>query len=305
MSHTFVHISINDYLCTIIISQKTHIMNKHAVLEFERVKQEKVVMADESALPVTLDNEKFVSPNFVISLCHKGSCKADFDMRPIEFKQHDIAVMLPDHIIGHGECSEDYSTTMIVIDREFFDQLTNREAFSGYLKYKNHPNYHLNEEQYSQINTILATLRLVIEIDHPKRIESLANLLDILFYALTDYRGEESLDKNENRNTFLFNSFYDLLIENYQQHHEIAWYSEKLCLTPKYFSGVIRQITGKSAAQWINEVLVLHAKRLLYTRRDMNIQQIAFELGFKGNANFCRFFKDQTGLRPSQYRKQQ
>lgn len=280
-------------------------MNKHAVLEFERVKQEKVVMADESALPVTLDNEIFVSPNFVISLCHKGSCKADFDMRPIEFKQHDIAVMLPDHIIGHGECSEDYSTTMIVIDREFFDQLTNRESFSGYLKYKNRPNYHLNEEQYSQINTLLATLRLVIEIDHPKRIESLANLLDILFYALTDYRGEESLDKNENRNTFLFNSFYDLLIENYQQHHEIAWYSEKLCLTPKYFSGVIRQITGKSAAQWINEVLVLHAKRLLYTRRDMNVQQIAYELGFKGNANFCRFFKDQTGLRPSEYRKQQ
>ena len=250
---------------------KDAFMNKHAVLELEQVKQEKVIMTDESAVPVTLDNEIFVSPNFVISLCHKGSCKADFDMRPIEFKQHDIAVMLPDHIIGHGECSEDYSTTMIVIDREFFDQLTNREAFSGYLKYKNHPNYHLNEEQYSQINTILATLRLVIEIDHPKRIESLANLLDILFYALTDYRGEESLDKNENRNTFLFNSFYDLLIENYQQHHEVAWYSEKLCLTPKYFSGVIRQITGKSAAQWINEVLVLHAKRLLYTRRDMNV----------------------------------
>jgi AraC-like DNA-binding protein len=280
-------------------------MNKHAVLELQRIEQEKVIMADESALPVTLSNDFFVSPNFVISLCHKGSCKADFDMRPIEFKQHDIAVMLPDHIIGHGECSEDYSTTMIVIDREFFDQLTNRESFSGYLKYKNRPNYHLNEEQYSQINTLLATLRLVIEIDHPKRIESLANLLDILFYALTDYRGEESLDKNENRNTFLFNSFYDLLIENYQQHHEIAWYSEKLCLTPKYFSGVIRQITGKSAAQWINEVLVLHANRLLYTRRDMNVQQIAYELGFKGNANFCRFFKDQTGLRPSEYRKQQ
>lgn len=104
---------------------------------------------------------------------------------------------------------------------------------------------------------------------------------------------------------YLFNAFYDLLIDNYQQHHEIAWYSEKLCLTPKYFSGVIRQITGKSAAQWINEVLVLHAKRLLYTRRDMNVQQIAYELGFKGNANFCRFFKDQTGLRPSEYRKQQ
>ena len=278
-------------------------MNKHAVLEFERVKQEKVIMADESTLPVTFANDVFVSPNFVISLCHKGSCKADFDMRPIEFKQHDIAVMLPDHIIGHGECSEDYSTTMIVIDHEFFDQLTNREAFIGFLKYKEQPNYHLNEEQYSQITTILATLRLVVEIHHPKRTESLANLLDILFYALTDYRGDESLNTVEVRNTYLFNSFYDLLINNYKQQHEIAWYAEKLCLTPKYFSGVIRQITGKSAAQWINEMLILHAKRLLNTRHDINIQQIAYELGFKGNPNFCRFFKSQTGMRPSQYRK--
>ena len=280
-------------------------MNKHAVLEFERVKQEKIVMADESALPVTLANDVFVSPNFVISLCHKGLCKADFDMRPIEFKQHDIAVMLPDHIIGHGECSEDYSTTMIVIDREFFDQLTNREAFSGYLKYKDHPNYHLNDEQYSQITTILATLRLVVEIHHPKRTESLANLLDILFYALTDYRSDEPLYQVEVRNAHLFNAFYDLLINNYKEQHEITWYAEKLCLTTKYFSGVIRRITGKSAAQWIDEILILQAKRLLFTRRDMNIQQIAFELGFKGNANFCRFFKDQTGLRPSQYRKKQ
>jgi AraC-like DNA-binding protein len=278
-------------------------MNKHAVLEFERVKQEKIVMADESALPVTLANDVFVSPNFVISLCHKGSCKADFDMRPIEFKQHDIAVMLPDHIIGYGECSEDYSTTMIVIDREFFDQLTNREAFSGFLKYKDQPNYHLNEEQYSQVTTILATLRLVVEIHHPKRTESLANLLDILFNALTDYRSDEPLYQVEVRNAHLFNAFYDLLINNYKEQHEIAWYAEKLCLTTKYFSGVIRRITGKSAAQWIDEILILHAKRLLFTRRDMNIQQIAFELGFKGNANFCRFFKDQTGMRPSQYRK--
>ena len=278
-------------------------MNKHAVLELQLIEQEKVIMADESALPVTLSNDVFVSPNFVISLCHKGSCRADFDMLPIEFKQHDIAVMLPDHIIGYGECSEDYSTTMIVIDRSFFNELTNRESFSGYLKYKNQPNYHLNNEQYSQITTILATLRLVVEIPHPKRTESLANLLDILFYALTDYRGDESLNTVEVRNTHLFNSFYDLLINNYKQQHEIAWYAERLCLTPKYFSGIIRQITGKSAAQWINEMLILQAKRLLYTHRDMNIQQIAFELGFKGNANFCRFFKDQTGLRPSEYRK--
>lgn len=277
---------------------------KHTALEYQRVEQEKVVIADEHALPVKLASDVFISPNFAISLCHSGSCSAEFDMQPVEYHQHDIAVMLPDHIIGNGKCTEDYSITMIIIARSFYEELIHRESFRGFLKYKNRPNYHLNDEQYKQVTTILATLRLVVEIDHPKRIESIANILDILFFALTDYRGKEYFDKEEKRNTHLFNSFYDLLIDNYRQQHEIGWYAEKLCLTPKYFSGVIRQITGKSAAQWINEILILHAKRLLTTRRDLNIQQIAFELGFRGNANFCRFFKDQTGLRPSEYRKE-
>jgi AraC-like DNA-binding protein len=278
-------------------------MNKHAVLEHQRVEQQKVVIADEHTLPASLTSEPFISPNLIITLNHSGSCHINFDMQPVEFHRHDIAVILPDHIIGNGLCSEDYSITVIIIARSFFEELINREAFRRCLKYKNRPNYHLNEEQYNQINTILATLRLVIEIDHPKRIESLANLLDILFYALTDYRGEESTDKDEQRNTYLFNAIYDLLIDNYLQHHEIAWYAERLCLTPKYFSSVIRESTGKSAAQWIDEVLVVHSKRLLHTRRDMTVQQIAYELGFNGSATFCRFFKDQTGLRPSEYRK--
>lgn len=278
-------------------------MNKHAVFEYQQVEQNKVIIADEHSLPVSLTSEPFISPNLIIALNHNGSCQTNFDMQPVEFHQHDIAVMLPDHIIGNGQCSADYRITVIIIARSFFDELVNREAFRGFLKYKNRPNYHLNEEQYKQITTILATLRLVVEIEHPKRIESIANLLDILFYALTDYRGDEQLNKEDKRNTHLFNSFYDLLIDNYHLQHEIEWYAQKLCLTPKYFSGVIRQITGKSAAKWINEVLILHAKRLLHTRRDMNVQQIAYELGFKENATFCRFFKDQTGLRPSEYRK--
>ena len=94
-----------------------------------------------------------------------------------------------------------------------------------------------------------------------------------------------------------------LLIKNYHCQHKVDWYAQQLCLTPKYLSAIIRQISGKSAAKWIDEILILHAKRLLHNRRDMNVQQVAYELGFKENATFCRFFKDQTGLRPSEYRK--
>lgn len=278
-------------------------MKEHIVYNYELIVQKEVVIAEVNSLPVTYRSEPFMSPDLTITINNCGQANAIYDTQPVMFKQYDIAVVLPSHIIGYGNCTEDYHATIIVIAKAFYDELVHRESFKDYLKYKTKPNFHLTEEQYNKIVTILNTLRIIVNSEHPKRHETLANLLDILFYTMTRYRGEENLEKDDSRSTYLFNTFYDLLINNYKTQHKIEWYAKQLCLTSKYFSKTIRQITGKSAAKWVDEILILHAKRLLHTRRDLTVQQIAYELGFKENATFCRFFKDQTGLRPSEYRK--
>lgn len=278
-------------------------MKEHIVYNYELIVQKEVVIAEVNSLPVTYRSEPFMSPDLTITINNCGQANAIYDMQPVMFKQYDIAVVLPSHIIGYGNCTEDYNATIIVIAKAFYDELVHRESFKDYLKYKTKPNFHLTEEQYNKIVTILNTLRIIVNSEHPKRHETLANLLDILFYTMTRYRGEENLEKDDSHGTYLFNTFYDLLINNYKTQHKIEWYAKQLCLTSKYFSKTIHQITGKSAAKWVDEILILHAKRLLHTRRDLTVQQIAYELGFKENATFCRFFKDQTGLRPSEYRK--
>lgn len=278
-------------------------MKEHIVYDTDRITQEEVVIGDVNSLPITYASEFFISKDLTITINNCGQTNATYDMQNVVFKQHDIAVVLPNRIIGYGNCTADYNVTVIVIDKTFYDELIHRDSFSDYLKYKKRPNFQLNEEQYHKIITILNTLRIIVNTQHPKRHDMLANLLDILFYTLTRYRGEENKKEDETRCKHIFDSFYDLLIKNYQSQHKIDWYAQQLCLTPKYLSAIIRQVTGKSAAKWIDEVLILHAKRLLYTRRDLTVQQVAYELGFKENATFCRFFKDQTGLRPSEYRK--
>lgn len=279
-------------------------MEKHPIHDSNRIETEEVVIVDEYSLPVSANTEPLISPNLTITLNHRGIAYSYFDMQPIEFKPYDIAVVLPDHIISNGDYTEDYQITLVIVRRSFYEELVNRESFSSYLKYKTKPNFHLSKEQYDKVIIILNTLQLICNCKHPKRHEMLANVLDILFYALTRYRGEEAQeDKEETRSSHIFNSFYDLLIKNHHCQHKIDWYAKQLCLSPKYLSAIIRDITGKSAAKWIDQVLILHAKRLLQTRRDMTVQQISYELGFKENATFCRFFKDQTGLRPSEFRK--
>lgn len=276
-------------------------MNQHQVYDYNRIEREEVVMADEHSLPST--TEAYMSPNLTIALNISGSAQCYYDMNPVEFNTRNIAVILPDHIISHNTITEDYKVTLILISRAFYDELVHRESFRDYLKYKTKPNFLLSEDQYQKVITILNTLRIIVESKHPKRHETLANVLDILFYALMRFRGEEKIERPISHNMHLYNTFYDLLINNYQSQHKIDWYAQQLCLTPKYLSTTIQKITNKSAAKWIDEVLILHAKRLLHTRHDMTVQQIAYELGFKENATFCRFFKDKTGLRPSEYRK--
>jgi AraC-like DNA-binding protein len=276
-------------------------MKKHQVYDYNRIEQEEVVMADEHSLPTTI--EAYISPNLTIALHVSGSALSYYDMNPVEFTERNIAVILPDHIISNNNYSEDYKVTLIIISRAFYEELVHRESFRDYLKYNTKPNFLLNEDQYQKVQTILNTLRIIVESRHPKRHETLANILDILFYALMRYRGEEKTERFVSHSTHLFNSFYNLLINNYHTYHKVDWYAQQLCLTPKHLSTSIRKTTNKSAAKWIDEVLILHAKRLLHTHHDMTVQQIAYELGFKENATFCRFFKDQTGLRPSEYRK--
>lgn len=276
-------------------------MKKHQVYDYNRIEQEEVVMADEHSLPTT--TESYMSPNLTIALNISGSAQSYYDMNPVEFTERNIAVILPDHIISNNSISEDYKVTLIIISRAFYEELVHRESFRDYLKYNTKPNFLLNEDQYQKVQTILNTLRIIVESRHPKRHETLANILDILFYALMRYRGEEKTERFVSHSTHLFNSFYNLLINNYHTYHKVDWYAQQLCLTPKHLSTSIRKTTNKSAAKWIDEVIILHAKRLLHTRHDMTVQQIAYELGFKENATFCRFFKDQTGLRPSEYRK--
>ena len=278
-------------------------MKEHIVYDYDRITREEVVMGEVNSLPTTYVSEPFVSPDLIITICNTGKAHTIYDMQPVVFQQRDIAVVLPNHIIGYGNCTADYNVTVIAIAKDFFDELVHRDSFRDYLKYKTNPNFQLSEEQYHKIVTILNTLRIIVNSKHHKRHETLANLLDILFYTLTRYRGEENNPElHKSRNSFIIHAFYDLLINNYKTQHKIDWYGEQLCLTPKYLSSIIKKTTNKSAAAWIDEILILHAKRILYTRRDLTVQQVAYELGFKENATFCRFFKDQTGLRPSEYR---
>lgn len=102
----------------------------------------------------------------------------------------------------------------------------------------------------------------------------------------------------------VFRCFIALVSEHNRSERTIGFYAGKLCLTPHYLSTLIRETSGQTVMQWINQAIVLEAKVLL-RHSDLLVFQIADELNFPTPSFFSKFFKRMTGMTPVEYQKMQ
>lgn len=107
----------------------------------------------------------------------------------------------------------------------------------------------------------------------------------------------------KNRAWTIVNDFLGLLNRHYTRHHDVAFYADKLNITPNYLNIIAKKNIGVSAKEQINIQLGLVVKMLLDTT-DLTVKEIAGKLHYEDPSYLCRIFRKQTGLSPIQYRNQ-
>ena len=90
--------------------------------------------------------------------------------------------------------------------------------------------------------------------------------------------------------------------EHFRTHRQVNYYANKLCISAKHLSSVVKEISGRTAGEWIENYVTMEAKVLLRTT-DMTIQEIATNLNFLNQSFFGKYFKHITGVSPTAYRK--
>jgi AraC-like DNA-binding protein len=120
--------------------------------------------------------------------------------------------------------------------------------------------------------------------------------LAALYYKSTWHRSVHHTQKEKVTLQFL-----KILEKNCKEQHGVKFYADSLCISTDYLSKIVRQITEKTAKQFIEEALVLEAKILLQNHQ-LTIMDIAAELQFSSSSFFSTFFKKHTSFSPSQYR---
>lgn len=236
------------------------------------------------------------------------------DEKKFEYKSNTIYFTNP----GHIKAFEFYrleDAYLITFSEEFLKTNINQNVFVEFpfLLSETIAPQQPNKIQYQEIETLYLQIFKEYKNNSPYKNKIICNLLIVLLLKIKDLFWQNYLPLEEgNSQSRIVKQFKENLESHYRklvkrESSEILYsqdYANLQQLNSSYFSQVIKTKTGKSPSFWINEKTTSLAKSLL-KNSSKSMKEITFTIGFSETAHFSNFFKKQTGLSPSAFRKKQ
>lgn len=249
-----------------------------------------------SAYPIRL-------PVNVAILCKKGSLRLKIGLEDYLVVENNIAVILAQQIFQITEISPDFDAGYLLLANKFFDfhqdYITAINLGTTFLK---NPVCQLLENEMEELLQIFDLTKTTINKGNSLYLNQIAqHYFHIMFYTLCDILNNNQQSAKKTHKEELFERFMMELQKHFKKEHSVQFYADKLCLTAKHISTVIHEVSGKHPRDWIRDYIILEAKALLRSTT-MTIQQISDELSFLSQSHFGKFFKQNTGYSPKNYR---
>ena len=251
---------------------------------------------------------------YIIFFLRSGHFTIDLNLNSYEVKPQSLLVNVPGNIIKLTSYEEDH-----IGDAQLYFVLASREFMSGIrfdfnkvfqesLSLLKNPCITLSEADVALAEGYFTLAREVVLSDKENKKEMLGSLvtsftymaMDVCTRALNEARKAQT--PSSARVNQLFERFIALVTEYHNTERGMAFYADKLCLTPKYLSKLVKQASGRSAPAWIDSFVILEAKNML-KYSDKTIKEIVYALHFPNQSVFYKFFKAHTGMTTSEYRK--
>lgn len=234
------------------------------------------------------------------------------DEQTFEYDSRTIYFTNPGHIKSF-EFHKLQEAHLITFSEEFLKTNIHQNIFTDFpfLLSETVPPQNPSEKEYTEIETIYLQILKEYQGTSLYKEKIISNLLVALLLKIKAlfwqnyYPLEEGSNQSRIVKTFKENlekHYRDLAKDNVERVYQPQDYANLQQLNPSYFSQVIKSKTGKSPSNWINERTTSYAKALL-KNTSKSIKEVTYKLGFAETSHFSNFFKKQTGISPSAYRK--
>lgn len=253
-----------------------------------------------------LFDHPFSFDGIVFGICMKGKARAKIDFKEYNVEKDSIIIILPGHILELLEQSEDFFIELLTFSDEFVIDMPLPKDLQIVKKIALNPVINALE---NNINTLIDYHSFIIKTfetrkDSPFLAEMIKGLLYSLIMELaTIYQDHSHIHskKKNSRYEELTEHFFLLLFDHYKEERNVSFYADKICITPKHLSVILKETTGHPVNSWIDDTVIMGAKSLLKST-SFTVLQISEELNFPTASYFGRFFKRLTGMTPLEYR---
>lgn len=252
---------------------------------------------------------------YLAFFCISGHLRMMINLTEFDVVENSLFINLPCNIIRVSKLDPDQKDKLhfivVAMTRDYMsglkmdiNKLIERSMFI--LK---SPCFILNEEEKKVAKEYLKLAREVLRSSLRYKRECISSLLSSIFYlagGMMEQRisesGAVSDMRTSDRSKVIFDRFINLVTEHHMTERGMAFYADRLCITPKYLSKLVKNATGQSAPEWIDAYVILEAKNML-KYSDLPVKEVVSRLNFPNSSSFHKFFKAKTGMTPVQYRK--
>lgn len=231
--------------------------------------------------------------SFILFFINGGGLQ-QIDNEIFEIKKHDILFIREGHINAIKEINPETDGYYIYIDHKLLKELINPNLLK---KITFNPKNTLTADKINWLNNCCQLMMNKQELS-TNGAEIKINLLKSFLLMVTEDWGETN--NNISKPFKILLDFKELLYQNFTKEHNLSFYADNLTISLNYLNRCVKQISGKTPKQLLNEMLINQSKIYLQ-ENNLNISEICYKLSFNDPAYFSRLFKKIVGVSPTQY----
>lgn len=261
-------------------------------------------------------NHPMRSKSVSVILCLKGGMDLDINTTPFSIRENSLLCVTMGNMLTMTRIdTEAFEACVLLISNEFLSGLNFDINVISTVNFEpgRPPFLQVSEKDMKLLKAYFDLIHYnTMENTDPVYVKSISrNLFAAAIYQMLQivYREkgaasqrESTLSARASRCHNYVRDFHNLVLLHHREHRNVSFYASKIFLSSKYLSHIIKEMTGRSAAEWIDHYVILEAKNMLrYSGK--NVQQVAYDLNFPNQSAFGKYFKHITGMSPTQFQR--
>lgn len=243
----------------------------------------------------------------LMSMCVEGECRYVVDTLEYKACPGDIMIIGKGQIVLENSATPDFRSINMVLSYDFFNDAIKdvNELSSLFLFARRHPVCKLNTDEMRCIGEYYSMVKARVEAtDHRFRRQTVRSLIATMILDLSNaiYRIQSNEVQVGMRAERIFADFIRLVEENCTVERRVSWYSEQLCLSPKYLSETVKSVSHRTPNDWIDNYVMIKL-RVLLRYSACSIKEITQRMNFSSQSFLGKYFKEHTGMSPLEYRR--